>query len=351
VEISQHIRDLLLTHDRVILPDFGAFIAKYKPAKINDETHTMSPPCKEIIFDSRIIVNGGLLENYIAQHENISTDEATVQIREYVKTLKSKLNAGKEVKLVELGSFSKGKEGIVMFSYEPSGNLLLDSYGLPKITLPKGVKTIKASEAPKQEPKKKSRTGLIVMIATAAVIVIIGFLLYFFRPQWVKSGKEYVAAFFQKDTTKTNNLNLAENLDLKNNETEKDSTVKEIIKKDVKENKTDTTANKSKQDKTEDNSITPPLNNKNKANNAPTYINPEKGKAYLIVGSLPNEKTAEDEKAKFAKKGIDVQIVPSGEKKFRLTLGVYAGGKEASAEYETFHAKYPEIQVWLWENF
>ena len=78
MEISQHIKDLLLTHDRVILPGFGAFIAKYKPAKINQENHTMVPPSKEIIFDEKIIKDGGLLENKMAQTEKITLKDGMV---------------------------------------------------------------------------------------------------------------------------------------------------------------------------------------------------------------------------------------------------------------------------------
>jgi len=366
VEISQHIKDLLLTHDRVILIDFGAFIAKYKPAKINDETGTMTPPGKEIFFDARIVKDGGLLAKHISASENISEQDAQLQIEEFVKTVKSKLNAGKQVKLVELGALTKIKDGIIMFTYEPSSNLLLDSYGLPKINLPKGTivksskqtKTIGTSEKTNEKTNTKKSKGWIVWASIAAVIVILGVLVFFLKPQWINTSKQYVVNLFQKDTlNKSNELanidssdyNLKEKLNKDKNLKDKNLKDKNLKDKNSKDSLNQENNDKIKKD---DKIITPPQNNKEKTNKSTgNYLSPEKGKAYLIVGSLPNAKTAEEEKLKFAQKGIDVSILPAGEDKYRLTLGIYSSGKEASDEYEKFHAKYSNVNVWLWENF
>jgi len=360
VEISQHIKDLLLTHDRVILSDFGAFIAKYKPAKINEETNTMSPPTKEIVFDPKIIKDSGLIEKHMSEKEKISVDEAKLQIEEYVKTVKSKLNAGKKVKFPELGSFTKIKEGIIMFTYEPSGNLLLDSYGLPKISLPKTTKiaekttkTVKTAAVKSTTEKNTgapikttNKTGLIIGAAALLVIIMI-FSVWMLKPEWIRAGKNRTIALyhnvFKSDKNKTAD-NIAEI-------TPESDTLKN---KALEKEDTNTVKNDDSKKNTEKEEIIAPVNNKNKNTETKTndsnYLSPEKGMSYIVIGSLPTPETAEKEKQRFAQMGIKVQIISVDNNKYRLTLGVYNSIKEAVDAYETFHSAHQNIHPWLWEN-
>jgi nucleoid DNA-binding protein len=360
VEISQHIKDLLLTHDRVILSDFGAFIAKYKPAKINEETNTMSPPTKEIVFDPKIVKDSGLIEKHMAEKEKISLDEAQAQIDEYVKTVKSKLNAGKKVKFPELGSFTKIKEGIIMFTYEPSGNLLLDSYGLPKISLPKANKTSEKSTKPVKTAAVKStsttststgtktvnKTGLIIGAAALLLIIMI-VSVWLLKPEWMLAGKNKTIAFYHsifKSDKNDKSDKIAEITP------ESDTLKNKVIDKDDINAETEIKKDTSKVVSKEE--ITPPVNNKNKNTSTAdeNYLTPQKGKSYIIVASLPSPETAEKEKERFSQLGIKVQIIPSDNNKYRLTLGVYNSTKEAVEAYETFHASHKNIHPWLWEN-
>ena len=69
MEISQYIKEILLLNDCVIIPDFGGFVANYKPAMI--ENNRFFPPTKEIAFNNKLISNDGLLINYISEAEGV----------------------------------------------------------------------------------------------------------------------------------------------------------------------------------------------------------------------------------------------------------------------------------------
>ncbi len=385
MEISQHIKDILLTKDQVVLNDFGTFTAKYKAAQIHEATNTMSPPSKEVIFDSSQTASNGLLEKQMAAYQNISTADAQGQIAEYVKTLKSKLNAGKKVLFPELGTFTKIKEGIILFTYLPTGNLLLSSYGLPKIVLPEGLTNASAVPVEEGGEKKRRRGWLWLAIPAAAAIAI--FALFYFLPE----TKTKTFAFFTdsyntvaEKLKKGNNSNtiIAENKKNTENTENTESTdgtvdtsensVNDENLKDTTTSSTDANLdnnnsnastenntgtedgksnNNSSSSNSNDNGATdtyvPPVSTRSEGSGQYKY--PEKGKSYLIVSSLASAKDAEFEKKKLARIGIETQIIPSGAGRYRLSVGIYETILEAQAEYQKLHISHPRTKAWLWE--
>ena len=380
MEISSHIKDLLLTNDMVILSGFGAFVAKYKPAAFDSQTNTMSPPSRDIVFDSFITNGTGLLEQKMSEREKISTTDAAAQIEEYVKTIKSKLKAGKKVIFKDLGSFTSIKEGVVLFSYEPAANLLLDSYGLTEISLNnaksgKGAKKTVIKQSPKKEvanqtdkTSKKKPIGLIILLAAVVLIAAGIFAIYKFKNDWWVGSNTYITALYQKtfnskDSLKTDLKDIKNNkdsvLNKENKEIIKDTTKsdsleiitvdtssvsKETVAKDEnlnKENKAD-----NKKDNKKDNSNNTSNNNVNPDTDG--TIAAQKGKYYLIAGSVLTLDAAKKEKVKFEKKGIPVFILPA-DGKFRITIGEYETQKEAISTHDSFTNSNPAIELWLWQ--
>ncbi len=158
MEISQHIKNLLLTNERVILGGFGAFDSKHIPARIDKETKTMTPPHKIVIFNDGYKEDEGLLAKHMAEKEGISFDNAKEQISEYVKTIKTKLESGDKVIFQDLGEFVKTGDGKYEFSYMSEENLLVDSFGLPKVSLSEQdkAKTIPPKKDLRKAPLKKA---------------------------------------------------------------------------------------------------------------------------------------------------------------------------------------------------
>ncbi len=335
MEISQHIKELLLTHDRVILPGLGAFKALYTPATVDKTTNTMLPPSKKIVFDAETTKSSGLLEKHMAERENISAEDARSQIDEFVKTVKSKLKAGKKVKFPELGTFKVIKDNQLAFTYEPAGNLLLDAYGLTKVSLPENVAPEDIDTADNDDTRKKR--AWIIPLAALLLIIIFLTTIYFVKKDWWDSGKTYVTNIFKKDKKKDKVDDTV--ADFNNNETiDEDINTNPEVNDTYVENNTEIPANNDTPVSSDDNTF------------SDQYKIPEKGKSYLIIASMPTAALAEKEKARLASKGINVEILPSGNNRFRLSIGGFSDPNDAVVFYNDFHAKHKKINPWLWEN-
>ena len=365
MEISQYIRDLLFTHDRVVLSGFGAFQAKYISSKIDEKTNTMTPPSKDIVFDPATMQDGGFLRNYMVEQEKISPEEAEKQIQEYVKTIKSKLNAGKKVKFQELGVFSRIDKDKILFNYIPTENLLTDSYGLTEIDMTdKGghkfhIENTADSGARHTENKSKKRyRGLLLFIIIIAVIVLSGTAIYFLKPEWIDTGRTYVTEMFDNNSepadddpanpdtndenTGTGDTDLAGDTD--NNEIDGDFT-NEGGSDYVAPESTDTGVDSN----TEEGNNTSEQENNETSYGDVSLKNPVRGRSYLIVGSLPTPELAAKEKQRLERKGLNVDIVPAGSSKYRLSVGDFPNFREATRYYNEFHATHKKMQPWLWE--
>ncbi len=118
--MEKHILTLIKENNRVIIPNFGAFIV----AKENGFT---------ILFNNFLSFNDGLLIDYVASTERISKDEAIKKVEKYVENVKSELDSKGQFIIKGLGTFTKDATGILRFAqadeindYEEPENDLLD---------------------------------------------------------------------------------------------------------------------------------------------------------------------------------------------------------------------------------
>ena len=65
---------------------------------------------------------------------------------------------------------------------------------------------------------------------------------------------------------------------------------------------------------------------------------------------MANAQLAEAEKSALAAKGIQVDILPARNNRYRLSLGAFENPNDAVVFYNDFHSKHKERTVWLWEN-
>jgi len=136
----------------VVVPDFGGFIANYKPAKINSKTDTFSPPSKQISFNRNLVVNDGLLANQIAQSYGVSYNEALNTIDKCVQEYKSDLSSGKKVVIEKVGVLYLDANKNILFEALNSVNYLSDAFGLEKFHFPIAKEEEKVISI---EPKKR----------------------------------------------------------------------------------------------------------------------------------------------------------------------------------------------------
>ncbi|MEA2042947.1 MAG: SPOR domain-containing protein [Bacteroidota bacterium] len=356
MEISQYIRDLLFTHDRVILSDFGAFKAHYISSKIDEKTNTITPPSKDIVFDPEIRKDGGLLRDYMVKQQKISLEDAEKQIAEYVKTIKSKLSAGKKVVFPELGVFSKLKDDKLFFNYTPKENLLVDSYGLTSVELDSaGANRVSETSATQRENVKKSKRryrGTLIFIIIIAAIVLSGVAIYFLKPEWMDAGRAQVTEWFEDNNEPASGTDETQEDGAGTDEsTDEDTQTTDKLETDTADSEyvapesTDTGVDSGTDEKTE--KETEPVKEVNYGN--VQMKQPVRGRSYLVVGSLPTPNLAQKEKSRLEAKGITIDIIPAQGNKFRLSAGDFSNYKEATRFYNDFHAKHRKMQPWLWE--
>jgi cell division septation protein DedD len=128
--VEHYISELLFLHDCVILPDFGGFVGNPQSAKLNRTTGVLTPPSKQILFNTNLKTNDGLLIAHISNKEGVSQDIAKENVAKYVNELNAKLNSSQVLRINKIGLFTVGKEGNIIFTQDSSTNYSLDAFGL-----------------------------------------------------------------------------------------------------------------------------------------------------------------------------------------------------------------------------
>ena len=135
MEISQYIKEILLLNDCVIIPEFGGFVANYKPATI--ENNQFFAPTKEIAFNNKLISNDGLLINYISEAEGIDYFSAKQKLDSFVEETMLNLERNRNVYFEGVGYLHYDSRENLQFEPQLKQNLLVESYGLQNFSYEK----------------------------------------------------------------------------------------------------------------------------------------------------------------------------------------------------------------------
>lgn len=135
MEINHYIKELLLLNDCVIIPEFGGFVANYKPAIIDG--NLFFPPCKEIAFNNKLISNDGLLINFIADQEGLSYFSAKQKLDDFVEETLLSLEQNRNVYFDGVGYLHYDSRENLQFEPQLKQNLLIESYGLQNFSYEK----------------------------------------------------------------------------------------------------------------------------------------------------------------------------------------------------------------------
>lgn len=100
--MEKYIIELISENNRVIIPNFGAFIVS--------KEHGTS-----VLFNNFLSFNDGLLVNYIAEQKGMDTIAATEKVFEYADSLKKQLEEAGVYTFNKLGTFTKDDNGILRF--------------------------------------------------------------------------------------------------------------------------------------------------------------------------------------------------------------------------------------------
>lgn len=202
MQLDQYISDLLYRYECVILPGFGAFLTQIQSAQIHSTTHAFYPPKKKLSFNAQLTDSDGLLANYISKTEMIPHEEASSQIKTYVRFLYDGLHKGESQVLSNIGTLSLDTENRLQFDPSYHLNYLTDSFGLSSFTSPEILRVIYKEEVTALEkttpitftPERRASSSWM-KYAAAAVIAFgilgaVGF-------NYVKSIEEYNAVSYK----------------------------------------------------------------------------------------------------------------------------------------------------------
>lgn len=135
MEISQYIKEILLLNDCVIIPEFGGFVANYKPATV--ENNQFFPPTKEIAFNNKLVSNDGLLINFISEAEGIDYFSAKQKLDSFVEETLLNLERNRNVYFDGIGYLHYDSRENLQFEPQLKQNLLVESYGLQNFSYEK----------------------------------------------------------------------------------------------------------------------------------------------------------------------------------------------------------------------
>ena len=184
-ELARHIEMLLLENDCVIVPELGGFIAHYESAHYDAAEHIYYPPKRTIGFNSKLIINDGLLVQCYMQTYHTDFPDATRKIKQEAEAMKDRLHREGSVAIPRVGKLCCNIHDV--YEFHPSEEELatpslyqLDSLYIRELdeAPPISAKTIPFVR--KQIETRQERKAVPVRWIGKAVAVAAAIVLFFF---------------------------------------------------------------------------------------------------------------------------------------------------------------------------
>ena len=145
---------LLHDHDCLVIPGLGGFLAHPVSARFDSDKGEWIPPGRDVVFNPKLTVRDGLLEQEIRRATGCSTDAATLLIDQEVQALMAKAKSGHHTELPGLGRLFLQEDGQLGFAPEPRLGERYASPGLGRIPWP----DLKKEEGHQHHNRRGSKT-------------------------------------------------------------------------------------------------------------------------------------------------------------------------------------------------
>lgn len=195
ISIIDHIEYLSTEHDCVIIPGWGALIAQYTRAYINNRNIFM-PPGRVLSFNASVDHNDGLLANSIVRKNNIPYETALSIINDEVNSLKLQLHEGSEVAFGRIGFFTLNEENAVCFEPFANGFDRNSFFGLSSFAVTPLAEIAKEEIADKSNTREKADVVYVpisrnIFKIAASVILLIGLSFVLSTPVIIENGQDF----------------------------------------------------------------------------------------------------------------------------------------------------------------
>jgi cell division septation protein DedD len=322
VEISKYIKDLLQDNDCVVIPDLGGFVIISKSAKISDTKSSFSPPSKELIFDSKLEKDDGLLRKYIAETAKMSEQQAKNEINNFVTQAKDKLQKGEKVSFDEIGSLQLDANKNIRFKVDADSHFLMDTFGLMEFKS-QPVPEISTTNQDTEEDQGNDKSGTIVILGVAAAVII--FLVIF---AYTKGYFDFITGKQTADSEEVIYQPDEEiEADKENDSPELDDPDDILIIED------DTTGSGEPPTSTEESTT------ESTPNSGTTY--------YIIAGSFTNLENAKVRKAALDNAGYSATILEKENGYYRISIASFGSEQQAKNKLDELNQNNAIKDMWI----
>jgi hypothetical protein len=133
--IIEGISEQLYFNDYMVLPDFGGFVLKSKPAHFSATGSQIVPPSKTVSFNAQFRQNDGIMVLWLSKKINCAPDTALKHLRDFADYCSGLLQSKRRFSLNGIGFFYLDFENNICFEPQKDVNFLRDSFGLGPVSL------------------------------------------------------------------------------------------------------------------------------------------------------------------------------------------------------------------------
>ena len=133
---AKNLEILLMSHDLVMVPGLGGFLADYKQAEFeNDESNTIIPPSRTIVFNKDLKANDGLMVHSYMQTYDATYPQAFRQLELDVENINEHLNENGWVIIENIGTLHVNLDGHVTLEQMHHSVITPALFALPPIQI------------------------------------------------------------------------------------------------------------------------------------------------------------------------------------------------------------------------
>jgi len=326
--LASRIEYLLLSHDCVIVPEVGGFVLQIVSAGYSFNKHMFHPMRKEVVFNSTLNHQDGLLAEAYMKKFGADYAGACSMIEADVEGLRKELRDKGQVDMGLVGTLAVGEEGQVVFTPSKDDVLCVDFYGLTSFHLTP-LSDLKKEEAISEYENDTIyiRINKRVLRAVSSVAAVIALILLISTPVKDVNTSTYTASFIPMETSKPKSEMLVADSDAPRNiiETGEDATSTSLVVEAV--------------------STTPDM-----IVQTPSIAQPKvRTKSYYaIIGSFPRKDLAMKYIA-----GTDKQLCPNvdivaNDDRIRVYAGKFSNREDAESYINTLRTTDKYKDAWLY---
>ena len=132
--LAKMVKEVIMDHDSVTLPGVGCFVTEVVPASFTDKGYTIHPPYRRLFFSPKQ-GEDTLLVSLYARSNNISEEDATRILVEFLAEMKEVLKVRKTIVFPGLGRLRATRENHFFFVADEDLDIYPAGFGLESLSL------------------------------------------------------------------------------------------------------------------------------------------------------------------------------------------------------------------------